>query len=160
LFHEASHQLLFESAGPSRLERNRGDYWVWEGLGTYFETVRRDADGVYEVGGRVGPRWESARQRVLGHDEMVPLAELVAMGREAFQGGDSRLHYVEAMALAVYLMNGEGGRMRDGFLDYVSHAYAGRLSGGRTLAGFVGASYEELEAGLRAFLGASDAEPR
>jgi hypothetical protein len=161
LFHEASHQLLFESAGPSRLERNRGNFWVWEGLGTYFETVRRGADGVFEVGGRVGPRWDDARRRMIDGGEMVPLPELVAMGRDTFQGGDSvRLHYGEAMALAIYLMNGESGRFRDGFLDYVADAYAGRLSGGQSLALSLGISYEELEAGLRAFLGSSDTEPR
>jgi hypothetical protein len=161
LFHEASHQMLFESAGPSRFERNRGDFWVWEGLGTYFETVRIDADGSYRVGGRVGPRWESARQRLLGRGEMVPLLDLVSMGRDRFQGDDSvYLHYSEAMALTVYLMNGEGRRLRDGFLEYVRDAYAGRLGAAGALARSLNATYEELEAGLRRFLEASDAEPR
>ena len=39
LYHEVSHQLLFETAGPNAYTRNVGNYWVFEGLGTYFETV-------------------------------------------------------------------------------------------------------------------------
>ena len=47
LFHEVSHQLLFESAGRSHFERNTGNFWLWEALGTYFETVepQPDSDG-------------------------------------------------------------------------------------------------------------------
>ena len=40
LYHEVSHQLLFESApGRNVLRKNVGNYWVFEGLGTYFETL-------------------------------------------------------------------------------------------------------------------------
>ena len=41
LFHEVSHQLLLEStsAPPNAFRKNIGNYWVFEGLGTYFETV-------------------------------------------------------------------------------------------------------------------------
>ena len=39
LYHEVSHQLLFETAGRNAYTSNVGNYWVFEGLGTYFETV-------------------------------------------------------------------------------------------------------------------------
>jgi hypothetical protein len=60
LYHEVSHQLLFETAGPNRYTQNFGNYWVFEGLGTYFETVEPQPDGSLEVGGRVGRRMEEA----------------------------------------------------------------------------------------------------
>ena len=55
LYHEVSHQLLFELAGPSAHGRNAGNFWVFEGLGTYFETVRPRPDGALLIGGRFGP---------------------------------------------------------------------------------------------------------
>ena len=42
LYHEASHQILFEIGRQGRAyDKNRANYWVLEGLGTYFETVDR-----------------------------------------------------------------------------------------------------------------------
>ena len=35
-------------------------------------------------------------------------------------------NYAESMALAVFLLNGEGGRYREQFLDYVADCYRGR----------------------------------
>src|SRR5262249_19887737 len=60
LYHEVSHQLLFETAGPNAYTRNAGNYWVFEGLGTYFETVTPQPDGSLEVGGPVGERLAAA----------------------------------------------------------------------------------------------------
>ena len=37
--------------GPTHYTRNFGNYWVFEGLGTYFETVEPQPDGSLEVGG-------------------------------------------------------------------------------------------------------------
>src|SRR5262249_18603805 len=75
LYHEVSHQLLFESTGvgPAAYKNNVGNYWVFEGLGTYFETVASDSDGVLHVGGFVGPRIEVARIRLTERGEHVPL---------------------------------------------------------------------------------------
>ncbi len=60
LYHEVSHQLLFETAGPNAFTKNVGNYWVFEGLGTYFETVTPQPDGSIEVGGLVGERLAAA----------------------------------------------------------------------------------------------------
>ena len=63
LYHEVSHQLLFESAGRrTTIERNVGNYWVFEGLGTYFETLTAEPDGSLRIGGLVGPRIDEARR--------------------------------------------------------------------------------------------------
>lgn len=153
LFHEASHQLLFETAGPSRYEKNAGHFWVWEGLGTYFETAQFQPDGSILYGGLVGPRVGEARRRIVGEGQMVPIAELTAMTRGQFQAGEAiYLHYSESMALALYLMNGENGALRPGFRDYIRAAYEGKLGRGRTLGEFVGIGEDELDRRLIAFL--------
>jgi hypothetical protein len=155
LYHEVSHQLLFESAGPNAFARNVGNYWVFEGLGTYFETVQSQPDGSLEVGGLVGPRIEVARQRLIGRGEHVPLARMVALDQQAFnQKGDVHLNYAEAMALTVFLMQANGEQYREPFLDYVKDAYRGRIkrTTGRSLEDRLGVPYGTLDEQFLAYL--------
>ena len=127
LFHEASHQLLFELAGPTQYERNVGQYWLWEGLGTYFETFTPRPDGAYEIGGLVGPRIARAREDILTRDVYTPISELLAMGAASFKDESKvNAYYAESMALVVFLMHADGAAYRDGFLDYVADAYRGQ----------------------------------
>ena len=77
LFHEVSHQLLFEGLTPAtRQEQNVGNYWVWEGLGTYFETFTPQEDGSYQLGGLIGPRIAKAREDILIDGLFVPIRRL------------------------------------------------------------------------------------
>lgn len=154
LFHEVSHQLLFESAGPNAYDRNVGNYWVFEGLGTYFETVVPKSDGVLEVGGLVGPRIEAAQAwRKAG--EFLPIERLLQLDERPFKAEEAiYLHYAESMALAVFLMQAQDGLYRDAFLDYAKDAYRGRLrrNTGRSLESRLGVSYPELDREFRDFL--------
>jgi len=150
LHHEVSHQLLFESSGSSDYAQNAGNFWVFEGLGTYFETVRTLEDGSIRVGGLVGPRINNARRRLIDLGEMIPLDQFVAMGRAAFQGefgGDIFLNYAEAMALTVFLMQAQDGRYREPFLDYARDAYKGqfRNRSGRNLEDRLDQKYPDLQ---------------
>ena len=133
LYHEVSHQLLFETAGPNAYTQNVGNYWVFEGLGTYFETVSPQPDGSLEVGGLVGPRIEEAIKSLVGKGQGIPLAEFVELDEDAFNSNDPQiyLHYQQAMALTVFLMQWHEGTYRDAFLDYVRDAYRGRIKHGR-----------------------------
>ena len=160
LYHEASHQLLFESAGPDSYERNVGNFWVFEGLGTYFETLRAEPDGTLRIGGLVGPRIESARARLIDRQEFIPTELFVAMSPPQFQGtrggGDIYLNYAESMAMAVFLMQAHEGRYREGFLDYARDAYRGRFRGGsgRPLDDRIGVRYRDLDREFLDYLGA------
>jgi hypothetical protein len=157
LYHEVSHQLLFESGlgDPEAYVRNEGNYWVFEGLGTYFETIVRTPDGVLEVGGRVGPRFEAARGHLVERGEFIPLDEFVSYRQDRFNAEPGVfLHYQEAHALAVFLMQAGGQRYREGFLDYVGDAYRGKLRrlSGRSLEGRLGVPYKTLDAEFLAYL--------
>jgi hypothetical protein len=155
LYHEVSHQLLFETAGHNYYTRNIGNFWVFEGLGTYFETVTPQPDGTLEVGGVVGRRMEAALDSLVTHGHMIPLAEFVGYDENAFKD-DTQIHlnYQQAMALAVFLMQWHQGTYRDAFLDYVRDAYGGRLrrSAGRALADRLGQPYAQIESQFLAFL--------
>ena len=159
LYHEASHQLLFESAGPDDYARNVGQYWVFEGLGTYFETLQHEPDGSLRIGGLVGPRIAQARKLLIQDGGFVPIEHLVSLGRNQFWGAPGSrviyLHYAEAMAMAVFFMQADGGRHREGFLDYVQDAYKGRFRGrsGRSLEDRLGTPYPELNRAFLDYLG-------
>ncbi len=130
LYHESSHQLLFESAGKSEVDKARSNYWIWEGLGTYFETVRHQEDGRLVVGEPIGPRFAQARQNILTEGRFVPIADFAAMDKAAFgdeKDGAVYRNYAEAMAWTLFLLHGEGGRYREAFLDLAADAYRGRV---------------------------------
>ena len=161
LYHEVSHQLLFETAGASHYNHNTADYWVFEGLGTYFETVEPQPDGSLEVGGRVGRRMEEAIRSLVDLSRAIPLERFVGYDKSAFTRDDSGIYlrYQQAMALTTFLMQWHDGAYREGFLDYVSDAYRGRLRArtGRKLQERTGEAYATLEAQLLGFLKGSPA---
>lgn len=163
LFHEASHQVLFETAGPTQFDRNVGQYWVWEGLGTYFETFTPLEDGSYELGGRVGPRVAKARTDIVEENRLVPLSEFTAMGEARFK--DETLvysYYAEAMAWTLFLMHHDHARHRDAFLEYVRDAYRGRFRpsvAGRKLIDRLGVDGPSLDGQLRTYLGEAPKGP-
>ena len=155
LYHEVSHQLLFETAGPNAYTKNVGNYWVFEGLGTYFETVSPQPDGSLEVGGLVGRRIEEAIKSLVDQGRSIPLAEFVALDENAFNSEDRDLSPLPA---------GHG-------LDRLSHAVArgdlprriprlrsGRLPRadqarhGRSLQDRLGQTYSTLDGQFLAFL--------
>ena len=156
LYHEVSHQLLFEMAGHNAYTANFGNYWVFEGLGTYFETIEPQPDGSLEVGGLVGRRVEEAIKSLVDQEQVIPLAEFVALGEKPFMNPDRRrfLRYQQAEALTVFLMQWHEGTYREGFFDYIRDAYRGRIKrgSGRTLVDRLGQPYSTLEAQFLAFL--------
>ncbi len=156
LYHEVSHQLLFEMAGRNAYTANFGNYWVFEGLGTYFETIEPQPDGSLEVGGLVGRRVEEAIKSLVDQEQVIPLAEFVALGEKPFMNPDRRrfLRYQQAEALTVFLMQWHEGTYRAGFFDYIRDAYRGRIKrgSGRTLVDRLGQPYSTLEAQFLAFL--------
>jgi len=161
LYHEVSHQLLFETAGPNAYTRNVGNYWVFEGLGTYFETVSPQTDGSIEVGGLVGRRIEEALRSLVGQGRAIPLAQFIDFDQTSFNSKDQIfLHYQQAMALTVFLMQWHEGTYRDAFLDYVREAYRGRIKRGlgRSLQDRLGQTYATVESQFLAFL--KDGEQR
>ena len=90
LYHEVSHQLLFETAGPNAYTKNVGNYWVFEGLGTYFETVSPQPDGSLEVGGLVGRRIEEAIKSLVDRGWYDPAGRVRRARRDRLHAQDPR----------------------------------------------------------------------
>ena len=157
LHHEVSHQLLFESgvAGPNDFLKNVGNYWVFEGLGTFFETLTASKEGEVQIGGLVGPRLNEARRVFKDKESLVPLAAFIRYDKAHFNDGNILRHYQQANALATFLMSARAGAYREGFLDYVRSACKGTLkrATGKSLEDRVDRSASALEDELIAYLG-------
>lgn len=158
LFHEASHQLLFETAGRDRLDSNRGHYWLFEGLGTCFETVQVAGGKEIHFGAPVGARMDVARLRILENRVQTPYEIFEAYGQSGFNV-ENRIHdhYAQSMALTLYFLVGSDAKTRDIFMDYARDAYKGRLRGSRGLAARLGVEPSAIDEGLIQYLKATKA---
>lgn len=157
LCHEVSHQLLFESeiGGPSDYRKNLGNYWVFEGLGTFFESLTFQQDGTLTIGGLRAVRLKEAQRTFTAKADLVPLPAFVRLDMSRFNADPEIFrNYQQANALATFLMCGEQGAYRDGFLDYVRDAAKGllRQPSNRSLEARIGKPLAEIEDELIAYL--------
>lgn len=121
--HEATHQLFAESRRTSRLAGERCGMWALEAVACYFESLEPTAFG-FTLGGRTAGRMPAARERLLDDGFFIPLRELCAFGRTDLQG-DPRLPqiYSQISGLADFFLNGQQGRFRDAFIEYLRLIY-------------------------------------
>ncbi|MBM4021658.1 MAG: hypothetical protein FJ284_05335 [Planctomycetes bacterium] len=153
--HEGFHQLFAESRPDIVRQRAepgaRVGFWAVEAAALYAESIRATSFG-WTVGGRDAGRTPAARQRLVDDDFHVPLAELVALGREAFQASDRLADvYDQSAALADFFMNAAANRYRESFVEYLARVYAGTADTD-TLARLCGRSLAELDAEYKDYL--------
>jgi hypothetical protein len=147
-WHEATHQLFSEKRRTSPLAGERCGFWAIEAAACYIESLEPTAFG-WKVGGREAGRAPAARERLIEDDFHVPLEELCRRGRRSLQA-DDRLPqiYSEISGLADFFMNGERGRYRDAFVEYLVRIYTGTVDPD-TLAKLCDSSYESLDDAYR-----------
>jgi hypothetical protein len=146
--HEATHQLFAETRKTSPLAGERCGFWALEAAACYLESLEPAAFG-WTVGGREAGRVPAARERLVEDGFHVPLEELCRLGRRALQA-DDRLPqiYSEISGLADFFMNGERGRYREAFVEYLVRIYTGTVDPD-TLAKLCGTSYASLDDAYR-----------
>jgi hypothetical protein len=155
LYHEATHQLFFESRKAAPRFGRDANFWIVEGIACYMESLEAH-DGYYTLGGPNAGRMPAARHRLLTDNFYVPLDELVRLGMDAIQH-DERIAmlYSQSAGLADFLMHADEGRYRDALVRYLVAVYTGRATPA-TLSQLTGTSYEELDRRYRAFLSAGE----
>jgi len=146
--HEATHQLFAETRRTSPLAGERSGFWAVEAAACYMESLDRTPFG-WTVGGRDAGRAAVARERLVEDGFHVPLEELTALGRRALQA-DERLPqiYSEIAGLADFFMNGERGRYREAFVEYLARIYTGTVDAD-SLARLCGRDYADLDDAYR-----------
>jgi hypothetical protein len=146
--HEATHQLFAEMRKTSPLAGERCGFWAIEAAACYMESLQ-PTDYGWTVGGRDAGRAPAARERLVDDGFYVPLEELSSLGRRELQA-DDRLPqiYSQISGLADFFMNGEQGRHREAFVEYLARIYTGTVDAD-TLAKLCGSSFADLDDAYR-----------
>ncbi len=151
VFHEGVHQLFSETRRTSRRVGELDNFWIIEGIATYFESLEA-CDGYYRLGGSSAGRLPAARQRLLVDDYYVPLAELVGLGkRDLQQRPDLSPLYSQLAGLTSFLVHGRDGTYRDVLPAYLRAVYTDQVDL-HTLAELTGRSSAELDEEYRQYL--------
>jgi hypothetical protein len=156
LYHEAVHQLFQETRPAARKVAQDANFWIIEGIATYFETLAEHRDPrmglYYTIGEASAGRLPSARRRALVDGFYVPLAELTTLGKEPLQRYPELAKlYGQSTGLAAFLMDGQQGRYREPLVSYLAAVYAGR-DDAETLSTLTSTSVSDLDAEYREFL--------
>lgn len=149
LYHEATHQLFYESSPRDRKIAEKSHFWVVEGVSCYVESFRLQ-DGVYSLGDPDFDRFRAARFRLLNDGFYIPLERFASMGHGEFQSDSRNLakRYSQAAGLSHFFMQYDGGRYRDAFIEYLSQLYRvspTRNSRTKSLQTLTGVSHAELD---------------
>lgn len=152
LYHEATHQLFFETRFTPRNARWVGEdanFWIIEGIACYMESLKRE-NGKLTLGDPEFVRFYWARNRYLRDNFYVPLAQFSAMGMRAFQNQSQQnlsWSYSQSSGLVHFFMHADGGIYRDALVEHLSEIY--RPNRGirpvPTLAELTGLSFQELD---------------
>ena len=94
-------------------------------------------------------------ERLLDDNFFLPLRQLSKLGRSALQNEPELPKiYSQLSGLADFFMNGERGRYRGAFIEYLVRLYRGTAEQG-TLWKLCGRSPEELDAAYKRYLSSS-----
>jgi len=106
----------------------------------------------YMQGVRVERIFRETKVLSIGGGASEVLAELAAMGREAFQAHDRIADlYDQSGGLADFFMNAQSGRYRESFVEYLTRVYSGTVDAD-TLPRLCRRSFAELDAEYRAYM--------
>ena len=152
LYHEAVHQMFYESLDGGKNVGQLSNFWIVEGIAVYFESLQRQSDSRFLLGSPTAGRMPAAIHRRLVDNYYIPLAELVALGKQNLQRRDDLApFYSQAAGLATFLMQYDGGRYREPLAQYLQAVYAGKATDS-TLADLCGTTFDELDRQYSEFL--------
>lgn len=127
LFHEATHQLLYESQSKHRDISESAHFWVIEGIANYMESFHR-GDDAWTVGDPRFVRVFWARQRLLKENFYVPFDQFSRMGVREFQQDpliiNLRRRYGQATGITHFFIHYDNGRYRDALIEHISQLYS------------------------------------
>lgn len=128
LYHEATHQLLYELSGPrSATVRehpwDREHFWIVEGFACYMESFRQAPEG-NSIGDPKYIRFEAAEIRRLQENYYMPLSRFTSLGMVAFQLDEHiEKNYSQAAGLSHFFLHYDNGRYRDALIRHLQLLY-------------------------------------
>lgn len=160
LVHELAHLVNRRALGPLLPS------WLDEGLADELAVCEIDEEGRILPGTLAGVRVKAGRfYRVFGarasllalvqeieQGRLPPLPRLHDLAWEEFMGSEGGLHYIHAAFWIRYLWDGDDGIHATGFRAFLAAVADGKPATGEALRGHLGRSWEELDAGFRAWV--------
>ena len=148
LYHEATHQLFYESSSRNRPIAERRNFWIVEGIACYMESFQIE-NGKRSLGDPRYIRFRAARYRYLVDHYYVPMKRFSAMGLHEFQTSENiSKNYSQASGLAHFLMHYDGGRYRDALIEHLSELYSTNpqeRAAARSLSSLTGVTNAEFD---------------
>jgi hypothetical protein len=124
LYHEATHQLFYESHPQERPIAEKGHFWLIEGIACYMESFRQEG-GEFSVGDPRYIRFAGARMNFLDQSYYVPLQQFSAWGMPEFQKSPMLVkNYTQAAGMAQFFMQGRQGEYRDALIQQLVQLYS------------------------------------
>lgn len=162
LFHEATHQILYESrfeyVRNAKVEGvgDAANFWIIEGIACYMESLKNQDDN-FTLGDPEFVRFFWARNRFLNDGYYVPLAQFAAMGMRQFQNQsaeDLSRNYSQSSGLVHFFMHYEGGVYRDAMIEHLSQIYKGdkQFTAPQSLADLTGVPFAKLDQEYKDYL--------
>ncbi|MBI1310211.1 hypothetical protein GC176_02805 [bacterium] len=162
LYHEATHQILFELQAVPHDVGLDANFWVIEGFACYMESFRQK-NGQTIIGTPSNPRFYWAKHRLVDENFFVPLEQLSRLGRQPFQAaGTLRQLYSQSSGLAHFFLHYQDGLYRDALIDYIAAIYGPESRRG-TIPGLdhlTGVAYRDLDQQYRSYITELDTEDR
>eukprot|EP00913_Durusdinium_trenchii_P023402 g21980.t1 len=148
LYHEATHQIFYESLQKHRMIAQKHHFWIIEGIACYMESFSSE-NGKFSLGDPGYIRFAAAKSRYTQNKYYVPLEKLAQMGMREFQTHRKiRWNYSQASGMSKFFMEYDGGRYRDALIEHLSQLYRAGSSRNARVDGLdvlTGVSYEELD---------------
>ena len=151
LFHEATHQLFFESHSKERPIGEKAHFWIIEGIACYMESFHC-RNGVVSVGDPQYIRFAGARANLLAEKSYyVPLREFSGLGMRDFQNAPQpglMKNYTQASGLARFFMHYDKGRYREALVAHLSQLYSANNNvrdQAKGLDNLTGVAFEDLD---------------
>ncbi|MDB4637288.1 MAG: DUF1570 domain-containing protein [Planctomycetaceae bacterium] len=147
IYHEATHQILFESRGSKRDIAQEMHFWVIEGFACYMESYRNQ-EGEITLGDPHYIRFNNAMVRLIVDEYFVRFEVITSLGQRNFQGQqDLPKLYSQASGMVHFLMHANEGAYRDDLGKFLAAIYSPNLRSERhvpTLDKLSGKAYLNL----------------
>jgi hypothetical protein len=144
-FHEAAHQLFQQWRDAPQGIGEKHNFWLVEGAAIYVESLQNHGSH-WTAGGWQADRLQIPRYRALSGEKMLPLQQLVALGREKVQADRDNIGklYGQFAAKAHFLLDHPDPGYRQAACALLRELYAQRdkLT---SLTELTGVSLEELD---------------
>ncbi|NQV29010.1 MAG: DUF1570 domain-containing protein [Rhodopirellula sp.] len=161
VYHEATHQILYELDPKPRRIADNEHFWIVEGFACYIESFRPLENGV-SIGNPDYVRFYFAKQNLVKDGFFVPLDRFASLSKNAYQDPHQiSQRYSQASGVVHFYMHFESGRYRDALIDHFAALYRPIAPGFRIggMDQFTGVDYSVLSRQYRDYISGLDSNP-